>query len=208
MTHGDLAVILQSHGMRVRSRGRGFQAQCPAHPDERRKRALSIGLGAGGRQILHCHAGCTFDEVRAALGLPVEAFFGWQPYNLKRSRGSSPASSVTLMISGIEILHAKKLLAGDLNGELVVVALPPRARHVTRAVAADMALIFALADEAGVGDVPLMHSTHWAARRLGLDMSGVAHALRALVQHGAIKRAKSVPAWNGRATRTYRRAER
>jgi hypothetical protein len=208
MTHGELAVILESHGMRVRARRSGFQAQCPAHLDDKRKRALSIGLGADGRQILHCHAGCTFDDVRLALGLPVGAFFGWDAYNLKRSRGLSPASSVTLSISGIEILDAKTLLAADLKREPVALTLPPRARHVTRAIAADMALLFGLADQAGVGDVPLMYSTHWAARRLGVDMSGVAHALHALVECGAIERGKSVPAWNGRATRTYRRAGR
>jgi hypothetical protein len=208
MTATELAVILETHGMRVRTRHGGFQAQCPAHPDQKRKRALSVSLGRDGRQLLHCHTGCTFEDVRTSLALPIEAFFGWAPYNHKRLGGLSPAFPVTLIISGIEILNAKKLLAGDLKREPLALTLPPRARHVTRAVAVDMALLFGLADQAGVGDVRLMYSTHWASRRLGVDMSGVAHALRALIQCGAIERGKSVPAWNGRATRTYRRAGR
>jgi len=92
MTATELAVVLEGHGMRVRARHGGFQAQCPAHPDEKRKRALSVSLGRDGRQLLHCHAGCGFDEVRSALSLPAEAFFGWDAYNLKRLRRPSPAS--------------------------------------------------------------------------------------------------------------------
>jgi hypothetical protein len=97
---------------------------------------------------------------------------------------------------------------GEVEPTAAVLPLPPRAGRVTKLVAADMALLFGLADRAGVGDVPLMYSTRWAARRLGVRHESVAYVLRVLVQHGAIVRAKSVPAWNGRSTRTYRRAER
>jgi hypothetical protein len=210
MTATELAVILEGHGMRVRPRASGFQAECPAHDDRKRKRALSVSLGRDGRQLIWCH-NCgdrTFDAVRGALGLPAEAFFGWRPYNHKRSRGLSPGSSVTLSISGVSVLNAKALLKRDQPGSIDPIALPPRAGRVARAVAADMALLFALASAAGAGDVPLMYSARWAARPLGLDTSSVARALRSLVRHGSIVRAKSVPSWNGRSTRTYRRAGR
>jgi hypothetical protein len=213
MTHGGLAVILEGHGMRVRPRHSGFQSQCPAHSDTKRKRALSIGLGRDGRQLMHCHAGCGFDDVRSALNLPAEAFVGWDSYNQKRLSGTSPAFSVTLSISGVRVLNAGKLLErhrdGKLNPAVVVLPLPPRTRHATRTVAADLGLLFGLADAAGAGHFPLMYSARWAARRLGVaDHSTVARALTALIASGAIERAKSVPAWNGRATRTYRRAGR
>ena len=212
MTHGELAVILESHGMRVRARRSGFQAQCPAHLDDKRKRALSIGLGADGRQILHCHAGCTFDAVRNALGLPAEAFFGWHPYNHKRLRRLSPAFSVTLIVRDVSVLNAKSLLSahrrGDLIAEEVTLLLPPRAGRVTRMVAADMALLLGLADACGAGDVPLMYSAEWASRRLCPPRGSVSRALRSLQREGAIVRGPDIHERTGRNTRTYRRAGR
>ncbi len=211
MTAGEFAAILESRGLRVRHRGAGLQAQCPAHDDRKRKRALSVSPGRDGRRLMHCHAGCSFDDVRVALGLPPEAFFGWDAFRRERLRRSSPAHSVTLIISGVRVLDAKRLLKGYDSGEIAPVdvrlSLPPHARHVTRAVAEDMALLFGLADGAGVGGVPLMYSARWASGRLGItEFSSVSAALRALQQHGAIVRAKCVPSWHGRATRTYRRA--
>jgi hypothetical protein len=214
MTRGELAVHLEQHGMRVRPRAGGFQAQCPAHNDRRRKRALSVSLGRDGRQLIWCHH-CrerTFDAVRSALDLPAEAFFGWGPFRLEilDSRRSPLRSSVTLIICGSCVLAVDGLFALEREGKVEARAqglpVPPRGRRTTRAVAADLGRIFALADQAGVGDVPLMYSTRWAAKRLGVDHSGVARALLALTQHGAIERAKNVPSWHGRSTRTYRRA--
>jgi hypothetical protein len=46
----------------------GVMIRCPAHRD--RTPSLAVGEGQGGRLLLHCHAGCTHEEVRAALGLP------------------------------------------------------------------------------------------------------------------------------------------
>jgi 5S rRNA maturation endonuclease (ribonuclease M5) len=44
-----------------------WSARCPAHDDNRA--SLSISLGQDGRVLLHCHAGCTFEEVLAAADL-------------------------------------------------------------------------------------------------------------------------------------------
>lgn len=46
-------------------RGAKGAARCPAHDD--RSPSLSLGTGWGGRLLLNCHAGCSFEEVRAAL---------------------------------------------------------------------------------------------------------------------------------------------
>jgi len=47
---------------RVRS---GWVARCPAHHD--REPSLSIAQGTGGRLLMHCFAGCSFGQIRAAL---------------------------------------------------------------------------------------------------------------------------------------------
>ncbi len=47
--------------------GKGWAARCPAHKDKRP--SLSISEGEGGRALVHCHAGCTPEEIVAALGL-------------------------------------------------------------------------------------------------------------------------------------------
>jgi len=50
----------------VRPTGDGYMAKCPAHDD--RKASLSV-TERGGRILLHCHAGCSFEAVRDALSL-------------------------------------------------------------------------------------------------------------------------------------------
>jgi hypothetical protein len=57
------AILNRLHGVR-RAAG-GWTACCPAHEDG--APSLSIGLGAAGRVLLHCFAGCTYREIRAAL---------------------------------------------------------------------------------------------------------------------------------------------
>lgn len=53
--------------------GDGWVARCPAHEDERA--SLSIGVGADRRALLRCHAGCSLDEVLAALHLTQRDLF-------------------------------------------------------------------------------------------------------------------------------------
>lgn len=51
-----------------------YMALCPAHPDE--KPSLSITV-TDDRLLIHCHAGCTYEQVVAAMGLSSrDLFFG------------------------------------------------------------------------------------------------------------------------------------
>jgi 5S rRNA maturation endonuclease (ribonuclease M5) len=52
---------------------RNGMAKCPAHDDS--SPSLSVGEGDDGRVLLHCHAGCTHDQIVAAVGLTVADLF-------------------------------------------------------------------------------------------------------------------------------------
>jgi hypothetical protein len=57
----------------VKKSGVGFMACCPAHDD--RSPSLSVKEGDDGRVLIHCFAGCTFNEVVASLGLNAADLF-------------------------------------------------------------------------------------------------------------------------------------
>lgn len=56
----------------VRASGKGWSARCPAHDDQRN--SLSIGEGSDGRPLVHCHAGCSFEDICAAAGIEPKDF--------------------------------------------------------------------------------------------------------------------------------------
>jgi 5S rRNA maturation endonuclease (ribonuclease M5) len=57
----------------VRSSNGSHVALCPAHDD--RQQSLSVSEGDDGRALLHCHAGCTTDDVLAAVKLELTDLF-------------------------------------------------------------------------------------------------------------------------------------
>jgi hypothetical protein len=68
--------------------GDGWQAKCPAHQD--REPSLSIKEGSDGRTLLHCHAGCSIENVLSALGLTHRDLFRDEsPLNGARRNTSS-----------------------------------------------------------------------------------------------------------------------
>ena len=53
----------------VQQSGGGWVARCPAHGDD--NPSLSIARGEDGRWLVHCHAGCTAEQVVEAVGLKM-----------------------------------------------------------------------------------------------------------------------------------------
>lgn len=51
----------------VRPGGNGYTSRCPAHNDN--KNSLSLAAGENGKLLLKCHAGCSFEQIFAALNL-------------------------------------------------------------------------------------------------------------------------------------------
>lgn len=53
----------------VQKSGGGWVARCPAHGDD--NPSLSIARGEDGRWLIHCHAGCSAEQVVEAVGLKM-----------------------------------------------------------------------------------------------------------------------------------------
>jgi len=58
---------------KVKSGESGWTARCPAHDDD--SPSLSVSEGDDGRALVNCHAGCTNEDVVAALGLELSDLF-------------------------------------------------------------------------------------------------------------------------------------
>ena len=81
---------LRSRGCSPKRDGIGWRASCPcsAHEGGNRKNpALHIEEASGGMILAHCHAGCDFESIRAALGLNPNQSNGsmWTPRAMERS---------------------------------------------------------------------------------------------------------------------------
>ena len=57
---------------KVKRNGKGWTALCPAHDDK--VPSLSI-TEADGKILVHCHVGCTVEEVCRALGIELSDLF-------------------------------------------------------------------------------------------------------------------------------------
>ncbi len=83
----------------VRRTGSGrWSAICPAHPD--RRPSLSVRELDDGRVLLHCHAGCSVDEVLVGLGLHMQHLFPdrrGQPPGSGAPRDRRPWSAADLL---------------------------------------------------------------------------------------------------------------
>src|SRR5665811_1146398 len=73
-----------------------FVIQCPAHDDYTPSGSLKE-VTPGGNVLIYCHAGCSFDEIRGALGLAKSAFFansegsGGSDHSDRRDNGNDSA---------------------------------------------------------------------------------------------------------------------
>jgi hypothetical protein len=57
----------------LKQAGNGQTAKCPAHDD--RHNSLSVKRAEDGKTILHCHAGCSVNQICSALGIEIRDLF-------------------------------------------------------------------------------------------------------------------------------------
>ena len=87
---------------RVKRSGAGWIARCPGHED--RHASLTIGEGDDGRVLINCFAGCTPEEVVAALGLTMADLFAdtrTTPRDTRATVQRSPANPHSSADSGV-----------------------------------------------------------------------------------------------------------
>jgi putative DNA primase/helicase len=66
-------LLREKSGYSPKKTGNGFSAHCPAHDDS--NPSLSISEGNDGRILVHCHAGCSPEQICAALKIEMNALF-------------------------------------------------------------------------------------------------------------------------------------
>jgi hypothetical protein len=110
---------------KVRARGPGqWSARCPAHDDK--GPSLSIKETSDDRVLLHCFAGCSVDEVAAAVGIELTDLFPPRESHgapLKPRRLISAAQALELLndeaqlvaLCGANIAHGIPLTSDDLT---------------------------------------------------------------------------------------------
>jgi Protein of unknown function (DUF3631) len=93
----------------VRGSGGKFVAKCPSHDDQ--NASLRISQGDKGGVVVKCFAGCTFDDIVAAMGLK-KTDFSPEGEKSKRSNRSPAVGGVTLK----QLANYKKLPVEFLKG--------------------------------------------------------------------------------------------
>ncbi len=89
----------------VRKALQGWTACCPAHDD--RHPSLSVSLGKEGQVLLHCHAGCSVENIVEALNLTMSDLF--PPSSSRHSR--APRQGISLLdFARDKMLHWRFLI--------------------------------------------------------------------------------------------------
>jgi hypothetical protein len=100
----------------VKEGSSGWSARCPAHDDN--NNSLSISEGEDRKVLLHCHAGCTVEQIVASLGISMRHLFvPRKEVKVKKNRRNSKERSRGLTLE--EYAEAKKLPT-DFLGSLEV----------------------------------------------------------------------------------------
>lgn len=87
----------------VTGRNGKWSARCPAHDD--RHNSLSIALGEDGRTLLYCHAGCTVEDIVAAMGLSINDLFCSRQAEQQINNSNNPEVTIYQYPNGAQKLR-------------------------------------------------------------------------------------------------------
>jgi putative DNA primase/helicase len=108
--------LLREHGRAPLRSGSRVMARCPSHPDT--SPSLSATEGDDGRVLVHCHAGCSIDEICRALGIRSRDLFAGNGHRaLKTSPVTAPSPALGRppepLPSDAELQRAQERLHGS-----------------------------------------------------------------------------------------------
>lgn len=108
-------VLARLEDVREKDRDGEFSARCPAHSD----RTASLNVRLGGKWInLNCFAGCTYDDIRLAIGLEWADLVTDSEAPTRRRRVSERERELTAMACALrlqnepEVLHRLRFVRG------------------------------------------------------------------------------------------------
>jgi len=70
-----LGILEAATGQPPKQSGDGWLCVCPVPLHDDHRPSLSVGLGDDGRVLLHCHSGCTAEDIVKSLGLQLSDLF-------------------------------------------------------------------------------------------------------------------------------------
>ena len=103
---------LEAGGFAPRRSGASWSARCPGHNDH--VASLSVSEGDGGRALLFCHAGCSYQDISAALGLVN----GARPMQTAPGSDAERLEHVYRDVEGDPIARKVRLLRGGMTAKL------------------------------------------------------------------------------------------
>lgn len=89
-----------------------YACKCPAH--DTHHESLAIGVSRDGRYLVHCHAGCSVDDITAAVGLSVADLY---PDGAMAERISPIQAPMTVKVDRavLQIAEATRKAGGKLG---------------------------------------------------------------------------------------------
>lgn len=100
---------------KVKAAGAGkWKACCPAHPDK--NPSLGIKEADDGKVLLHCWAGCSADDITAAIGLTLSDLFPKVGVKIERkgpSRAAIQHEHIVYQIGVNSMMRGNRLNAED-----------------------------------------------------------------------------------------------
>jgi hypothetical protein len=114
---------------KVQGRYPRWRAICPAHESRRGTRSLSILETEDGRLLVHCHAGCSFEQVVRAAGVEIADLMPDRPVSESARPIRKPwrASDVVRALQ-FEAMVGVLLLLDIGNGKVITKSDRERAR--------------------------------------------------------------------------------
>ncbi len=91
-----------------------YTAECPSHEDDD-KSSLSIGVGEDERVLMKCFAGCTLEEICAALRLPISSLFRNGKRRPGRDRAAAEREAIAIRRCAALLSDTKRLAELEKN---------------------------------------------------------------------------------------------